>query len=206
MLRMLQVMLFFFLGFAFSDHSKAEQIRLLVLGDSLSAAYGLKQEQGWVKLLQDALQDQGVTIINAAVSGETTDGGLARLPRLLEQHQPSHLLIELGGNDGLRGYPINKLKANIGSMIELAQAQNVVVLLQQMQIPTNYGKRYTSLFADSYKHLAETYDVPLLPFLLEEVALDPALMQPDRIHPNLDAQPRIADFMQRQLTPLLLAP
>lgn len=175
-----------------------------MLGDSLSAAYGLKQEQGWVSLLQNAWQDQGIQVINGAISGETTDGGLARLPRLLEQHQPTHLLIELGGNDGLRGYPIDKLRDNIARMIELARASDVQVLLQQMQIPTNYGKRYTQMFTQAYTELAEQYQVPLVPFLLEEVALDPQLMQQDRIHPNLAAQGKIADFMRRQLEPVIL--
>ncbi|MDF2178827.1 arylesterase [Aliiglaciecola sp. CAU 1673] len=203
---MLKVIFVLFLCLPFSDQLRAEQIKLLVLGDSLSAAYGLKQEEGWVNLLQDALQDKGVSIINAAVSGETTDGGLARLPRLLEQHQPTHLLIELGGNDGLRGYPIDKLKANIGKMIELAKAQEVSVILQKMQIPTNFGKRYTSMFTYSYEELAEQYEVALIPFLLKEVALDPSLMMRDGIHPSIEAQPQIAEFMQRQLEPLLLAP
>lgn len=187
----------------FSDQLKAAQVKLLVLGDSLSAAYGMKQEQGWVSLLQNSWQDDGITIVNAAISGETTDGGLARLPRLLKQHQPSHLLIELGGNDGLRGYPVDKFKANIEAMIALARKEDVVVLLQKMQIPTNYGRRYTQMFTDSFDQLAKANDVPLLPFLLEEVALNPELMQKDRIHPNEEAQPLIAEFMRQQLEPLL---
>ncbi|MBN7824613.1 arylesterase [Bowmanella dokdonensis] len=200
----LKVILFLIPLLCFSDQLKAQQVKLLVLGDSLSAAYGLKQEQGWVSLLQNAWQDQGIQVINGAISGETTDGGLARLPRLLEQHQPTHLLIELGGNDGLRGYPIDKLRDNIARMIELARASDVQVLLQQMQIPTNYGKRYTQMFTQAYTELAEQYQVPLVPFLLEEVALDPQLMQQDRIHPNLAAQGKIADFMRRQLEPVIL--
>ncbi|WP_416135303.1 arylesterase [Bowmanella yangjiangensis] len=188
----------------FSDQLKAAQVKLLVLGDSLSAAYGMKQEQGWVSLLQNSWQSKGIDVINAAISGETTDGGLARLPRLLEQHQPSHLLIELGGNDGLRGYPVDKFKANIEAMIALARQEQVVVLLQQMQIPTNYGRRYTQMFTDSYSQLAEAHDVPLLPFLLEDVALNPELMQKDRIHPNEEAQPLIAEFMRKQLEPFLI--
>ncbi|GAB3015545.1 arylesterase [Bowmanella dokdonensis] len=204
MLSALKVILFLIPLLCFSDQLKAQQVKLLVLGDSLSAAYGLKQEQGWVSLLQNAWQDQGIQVINGAISGETTDGGLARLPRLLEQHQPTHLLIELGGNDGLRGYPIDKLRDNIARMIELARASDVQVLLQQMQIPTNYGKRYTQMFTQAYTELAEQYQVPLVPFLLEEVALDPQLMQQDRIHPNLAAQGKIADFMRRQLEPVIL--
>ncbi|WP_343844751.1 arylesterase [Bowmanella denitrificans] len=189
----------------FSDQLKAAQVKLLVLGDSLSAAYGMKQEQGWVSLLQNSWQDKGITVVNAAISGETTDGGLARLPRLLEQHQPSHLLIELGGNDGLRGYPVDKFKNNISAMIELARQNGVSVLLQQMQIPTNYGRRYTKMFTDSYNELADNHQVPLLPFLLQDIALKPELMQKDRIHPNAEAQPLIAEFMRKQLEPILLA-
>ncbi|WP_348638933.1 arylesterase [Lacimicrobium sp. SS2-24] len=188
----------------FSDQLKAEQFRLLILGDSLSAAYGMQQEQGWVALLQNALAPKGIKVINAAVSGETTDGGLARLPRLLEQHRPTHLLIELGGNDGLRGYPVKKLQANITDMINLAQAQGTEVFLQQMQIPTNFGRRYNQMFMDSFTTLADKHDVPLIPFFLTDIALQDNMMQKDRIHPSVQAQPHIARFMQDQLEPLLL--
>src|SRR5690606_30428659 len=135
----------------------AAQHKLLILGDSLSAAYGLKQEQGWVTLLQNAWKEQNIDVINGAISGDTTDGGLGRLPRLLQQTQPSHLLIELGGNDGLQGYPINNMKKNLAAMIELAQQQDVEVFLQQMRIPTNYGPRYTRQFEQSYVELAKQY-------------------------------------------------
>ncbi|GGD55305.1 arylesterase [Lacimicrobium alkaliphilum] len=187
----------------FSDQLKAEQVRLLILGDSLSAAYGMKQEQGWVTLLQDALKPEDITVINAAVSGETTDGGLARLPRLLDQHQPSHMLIELGGNDGLRGYPVSKLKANISAMITMAEKRDIDVILQQMQIPTNFGRRYNQMFTQSYQTLAEQHDVPLIPFFLKDIALDDKMMQKDRIHPSVEAQPFIARYMQKQLMPYL---
>ncbi len=189
--------------FVYSDHLFANQAKLLILGDSLSAAYGLKQEQGWVSLLQNAWQEQVINVVNAAISGETTDGGLSRLPRLLEQHSPSHLLIEWGGNDGLQGHSIKKMHANLANMIELAQQQNIKVLLQAMQIPTNYGRRYNQMFTDTYVELANQYDIQLIPFLLTEVALDPTLMQNDGIHPNLKAQPMIAEFMNQQLLPLV---
>lgn len=187
-----------------SDHLAAAQTKLLVLGDSLSAAYGLKQEQGWVSLLQNAWESQQIHVVNGAISGETTDGGLARLPRLLEQHNPSHLLIELGGNDGLQGHSVKKMRANLAKMIEIAQAQQVKVLLQEIRIPTNFGRRYNQMFTGSYSELAEIYEVPLIPFFLDDVALNPELMQKDGIHPNLEAQPLIAQFMQEKLGPLLV--
>lgn len=188
---------------AYSDHLYAKQVKLLILGDSLSAAYGLKQEQGWVSLLQNAWQEQGINVVNAAISGETTDGGLSRLPRLLEQHSPTHLLIELGGNDGLQGHSIKKMRMNLASMIEQAKQQDIVVLLQAMEIPTNYGRRYNQMFTETYSQLASQYDIPLVPFLLTDVALDPTMMQNDGIHPNLQAQPLIAQYMSEKLLPLV---
>lgn len=186
-----------------SDHLQAQQTKLLILGDSLSAAYGLKQEQGWVSLLQNAWSDKDILVVNGSISGETTDGGLARLPRLLKQHQPTHLLIELGGNDGLRGLPIKEMHNNLAKMIEIGKSAGTKVLLQQMQIPTNYGRRYNSMFVGSFAELAEQHDIPLVPFFLTDIALKPELMQNDGIHPNLEAQPIIADFMQVKLKPLI---
>lgn len=186
-----------------SDQLMAKESKLLILGDSLSAAYGLKQEQGWVSLLQNAWQDKPIEIVNAAISGETTDGALARLPRLLEQHQPSHIFVELGGNDGLQGHPVTKMRDNLGKIIELAKSQNVKVILQQMQIPTNYGKRYNDMFTGSYAKLAETHDVTLLPFFLQEIGLDKSLMLRDGIHPNAEAQVIIAKDMQAVLAEII---
>lgn len=179
---------------------------LLIVGDSLSAGYGLQQHEGWVSLLQQRWADAShpIQIVNAAISGETTDGGLARLPRLLEQHQPSHVLIELGGNDGLQGHPVNKLKANLISMVELAKQAGAQVFLQDMQIPSNYGKRYTTMFADTFDEVAREQDISLVPFFLQDVALNKDLMQKDGIHPNQQAQPLIADFMETRLKPLIL--
>lgn len=188
----------------YSDHNQAAEHKLLILGDSLSAAYGLKQEQGWVSLLQNAWQQQQIQVINAAVSGETTDGGLARLPRLLSQHSPSHLLIELGGNDGLQGHPVSKIRGNIQQMIDLAKQQDIQVMLQQMRIPTNFGRRYNDMFTESFALLAEHNNIPLVPFFLEELALKDDYMQRDGIHPNAEAQPIIAEIMQQQLEPLIL--
>ena len=182
-----------------SDQLQAKETTLLILGDSLSAAYGLKQEQGWVSLLQDTWQSEDVNIVNAAISGETTDGALARLPRLLEQHKPTHIFVELGGNDGLQGHPVSKMRDNLEKIIQLSQLSEVKVILQQMQIPTNYGKRYTQMFTSSYVQLAEKYTLTLIPFFLQNIALDKNLMQRDGIHPNAKAQIIIAQDMQKLL-------
>jgi acyl-CoA thioesterase-1 len=182
-----------------SDQLQAKETKLLILGDSLSAAYGLKQEQGWVSLLQDAWQSKEINIVNGAISGETTDGALARLPRLLAQHSPTHIFVELGGNDGLQGHPVNKLRGNLEKIIQLSQKSEVKVILQQMQIPTNYGKRYTQMFTDTYAQLAEKHSVIMLPFFLQNIALDKSLMLRDGIHPNAKAQIIIAKDMQKIL-------
>ncbi len=211
--RLLKIGLVFIPFLIFSDHifasSKPVEMpqnkqTLVVLGDSLSAAYGLTQEQGWVSLLQNAWQEQGIYVINAAISGETTDGGLSRLPRLLDQHNPTHLYIELGGNDGLQGHSIKKMQRNIESMIELAHERGVAVILQEMLVPTNYGRRYNEMFVNMFVEVSEKHDVPLIPFFLRDIGLDKSLMQKDQIHPNLEAQPLIAELMQAQLEPLLL--
>jgi acyl-CoA thioesterase-1 len=185
--------------------AKDQSAKLLVLGDSLSAAYGLLESEGWVSLLENKWQDEqyAIDIVNAAISGDTTSGGLARLPRLLEQHSPTHIYIELGGNDGLRGQPIKDMKANLASMIALSQEQEVVVILQSMQIPSNYGRRYTDLFTATYNELANEYKVHLVPFFLRDIALDTTLMQKDRIHPNALAQPILTEFMFQKLTPII---
>ena len=194
--------------FAQSDQHDSDEkepnAKLLILGDSLSAAYGLRQEEGWVSLLQNTWRDENIPIdiVNAAVSGETTDGGLARLPRLLTQHQPSHVLIELGGNDGLQGHNVKKIRSNVVALVKIAQAADAKVFLQDMQIPTNYGKRYTNMFGESFDRVGEELNVPVIPFFLQNIALDTSLMQRDGIHPNAEAQALIAEFMHRQLMPL----
>ena len=194
--------------FAQSDQHDSDEkepnAKLLILGDSLSAAYGLRQEEGWVSLLQNTWRDENIPIdiVNAAVSGETTDGGLARLPRLLTQHQPSHVLIELGGNDGLQGHNVKKIRSNLVALVKIAQAADAKVFLQDMQIPTNYGKRYTNMFGESFDRVGEELNVPVIPFFLQNIALDTSLMQRDVIHPNAEAQALIAEFMHRQLMPL----
>ena len=194
--------------FAQSDQHDSDEkepnAKLLILGDSLSAAYGLRQEEGWVSLLQNTWRDENIPIdiVNAAVSGETTAGGLARLPRLLTQHQPSHVLIELGGNDGLQGHNVKKIRSNLVALVKIAQAADAKVFLQDMQIPTNYGKRYTNMFGESFDRVGEELNVPVIPFFLQNIALDTSLMQRDGIHPNAEAQALIAEFMHRQLMPL----
>tara|TARA_R110000744_G_scaffold67223_2_gene137136 strand:+ start:14141 stop:14737 length:597 start_codon:yes stop_codon:yes gene_type:complete len=187
-----------------SDQLWAKSTKLLILGDSLSAGYGLTQAQSWVSLLQNAWRKSDISVINAAISGETTDGALARLPRLLNQHSPTHVYVELGGNDGLQGHSISKMRSNLSKIIELSQQANTTVILQEMQIPTNYGRRYTELFTQAYQTLADEYDVVLIPFFLADIALNNDLMQADGIHPNAKAQPMIAQSMQQHLKALLL--
>ena len=187
--------------------SAASDTRLLILGDSLSAGYGLLQAQSWVSLLQNIWQDEqrGIDVINAAISGETTDGGLARLPRLLEQHQPTHVLIELGGNDGLQGHNVSKLHHNLTQMVQLVKDYGAQVYLQDMEIPTNYGRRYNEMFSNTFEQVADAEAIPLIPFFLRDIALNESLMQRDGIHPNADGQPLIADFMYQQLSPFIFS-
>lgn len=170
---------------------------ILILGDSLSAAYGLKQEQGWVKLLQDKYdeKDQSVYLVNASISGETTGGALRRLDALLSEFEPTHVLIELGGNDGLRGFPIKRLQANLRDLITKSQKIGAKTAIMEVQIPPNYGPRYTKLFTDSFKTIADETDSELMPFFMLSIAGRPELMQNDNLHPNADAQPLIRDFM-----------
>ncbi|MFQ3207226.1 MAG: acyl-CoA thioesterase-1 [Glaciecola sp.] len=187
--------------YSYSDQQEVQEHKLLVLGDSLSAAYGLTQQQGWVYLLQNAwvTENKPITVINGAISGDTTDGGLSRLPRLLDLHKPTHLLIELGGNDALQGHNPKKIKANIEQMVQLAQKNDVEVMLQEMQIPTNYGKRYTQMFMQVFIDIAAENNIPLIPFFLENIALNKELMQNDGIHPTAEAQPMITELLKPQL-------
>lgn len=168
---------------------------LLIMGDSLSAAYGMSTSEGWVSLLETRIQERGLpwTVVNASVSGETTGGGLARLPRLLEIHEPDLVLLQLGGNDGLRGLPVSSIRANLDEMIRLSRETGAEVLLAGIRIPPNYGPRYTGPFFAQYRELADAYDLTLLPFLLEGIADDSALMQDDGIHPTAGAQPMVLD-------------
>ncbi|HEX7034545.1 MAG TPA: arylesterase [Pseudomonadales bacterium] len=178
---------------------------ILVLGDSISAGYGIQRERSWVEQLGVRLdvEGSGWRVINASVSGETTAGGLARLPDALERHQPDVVIIELGGNDGLRGYPIASIRDNLSRMVALARDAGCRVLLVGMQIPPNYGPRYTRAFVEVFAEVAEEHDVPLVPFLLEDVALRPGLMQADGIHPTAEAQEMLLDTVWPHLAPLL---
>ena len=178
---------------------------ILVLGDSISAAYGMDLDQGWVALLQDSLNAShpGWTVVNASISGETTGGGLERLPALLQRHAPEVVIIELGGNDGLRGYPIPTLRENLTKMTESAKARGSRVLLLTMEIPPNFGRRYTTLFRDSYSEVADNTGAAVAPFVLDGIALSPGSMQPDGIHPTASAQPRLLANVLPYLSPLL---
>lgn len=168
---------------------------ILVIGDSLSAGYGIAQRDSWVSLLSDRLQAEGYgyAVVNASITGDTTTGGLTRLKRALPEHRPAVVIIELGGNDGLRGTPINVIRRNLGQMIELARDAGARVILAGMQIPPNYGSRYTSAFRDLYFELADEYGVALIKFFLAGVALDDSLFQEDGIHPRAEAQPLLLD-------------
>ena len=176
-----------------------------MFGDSLSAAYGLRPEQGWVALLDKRLRDEGYKyeVVNASISGETTSGGLQRLPRALQLHTPRILILELGANDALRGLPIATARDNLARMIEMAQRADAATLLVGMRMPPNYGPRYTGEFVQMYADLKTRYHVTLVPFLLEAVALDPARMQQDGLHPTADAEPAVLDTLWSQLKSLL---
>ena len=180
---------------------------ILVYGDSLSAGYGIRVEQGWVSLLAQKIEHEGYGfhVVNASVSGEASAGGLARLPRALSLQQPRIVLLELGANDGLRGLPMQQTQENLGRMIGLLQQQHITVLLLGLRLPPNYGERYTTGFAAMYESLKQQYHVPLLPFLLENVALKPDLMQADGLHPNEQGQPLLLDNVWPTLVPLLRA-
>lgn len=182
---------------------------ILIVGDSISAAFGLEIDQGWTRLLEQRLEEQNasVPVINASVSGDTTAGGLARLPRLLEQHEPDLVVIELGGNDGLRGMPATNMQQNLSAMVNLSQQAGAEVLLLGMRIPPNYGVRYTQAFEQVFVDVSKEHGVPLMPFVLEGIAgeADQSLMQSDGIHPTAQAQPMILDnvwpYIERWLQP-----
>jgi acyl-CoA thioesterase-1 len=187
------------------QNAVASDRTILVFGDSLSAAHGIRPEQGWVALLDARLKAQGYgyEVVNASVSGETTSGGAERLPRALKLHQPGTVILELGANDGLRGLPPAGTRDNLAQMVRLAQASGARVLLVGIRIPPNYGPRYGDEFARLFPDLAHQYQLPLVPFLLEGVALDPELMQEDGLHPNARGQPRLLDNVWPYLKPLL---
>ncbi|WP_422416902.1 arylesterase [Pseudomonas sp. GZD-222] len=178
---------------------------VLIVGDSISAAFGLDTRQGWVALLEQRLESEGfdAKVVNASISGDTSAGGQARLPALLAEYKPELVVLELGGNDGLRGQLPTQLQQNLASMIDHSRAAGAKVLLLGMRLPPNYGKRYTDAFAQVYENLATEKQVPLVPFFLEGVGGVPELMQADGIHPGQGAQARLLENAWPQLKPLL---
>ena len=178
---------------------------ILVLGDSLSAAHNMTPELGWVALLDRQLDEMScpADVVNSSISGETTAGALTRLPRLLEVNKPSIVIIALGGNDGLRGFPVSVMRDNLRQMVTLSQAAGAKVLIAGMKIPSNYGRRYTESFASSFAAVAEENDTALLPFFLEGISEDEYLMQADTIHPNENAQPIMRDMIFQLVKPQL---
>jgi acyl-CoA thioesterase-1 len=184
----------------------ADTPAILVFGDSISAGYGLAHvEQGWVGMLRAKLKDEGYgyQVVNASVTGETTAGGLARLPRALTLHHPRVVILELGGNDGLRALPIDQMRSNLGRMVDLSVDSGAQVLLLGMRIPPNYGPEFTEKFFAVFADVARDKRTPLVPFLLNDIALSPNLMQADGVHPNELGQPKLLDNVWPRLRPLL---
>lgn len=176
-----------------------------MFGDSLSSAYGIAQQRGWVALLEARLKSERAdySVVNASISGETTRGGLARMPKVLAQVKPAIVILELGANDGLRGLPIDQMKRNLGVMIAQAQQAGAKVLLVGMKLPPNWGPEYTEAFEKVFPALASAHGTALLPFLFGSLEDGPRHFQPDRLHPNEAAQPIIADTVWAELAPLL---
>ena len=191
----------FLLFLIFSYSITAQTKTLLILGDSISAGYGIKESQNWVSLLENSINSNGtkLRIINSSVSGDTTIGGLSRIASDLEKHKPDFVLIELGGNDGMRGYPVEEIKNNLVKISKAIAEANAVPLIMQIKIPPNYGKRYVTAFENIFSQVAEEQNLSMLTFLLEKVALNKELMQQDGIHPNKAAQPLIADQVKTEL-------
>jgi len=185
--------------------SVANSSTLLIVGDSLSAGYRLPVEKSWPVLLPEQLKQQNldINIVNASISGDTSGNGLARIENLLAQHQPDYVLIELGANDGLRGFSPDIIQTNLDKFIDIVKAKNVQPILMQIRIPTNYGKRYGDAFSNVYSTLSEQKEIPLMPFFLEHVITIPEWMQNDGLHPNENAQPWIAEFIAIELNKII---
>jgi acyl-CoA thioesterase-1 len=183
----------------------AAEKSILVVGDSLSAAYGLAQSRGWVALLAERLKRERLdySVVNASISGDTTGGGLARIDRLLKQHTPAIVVLELGGNDGLRGLPIGEMKKNLAAMVERSQKAGAKVVVVGVYIPPNYGPDYTEQFFGTFGELAKRYHTALVPYIMEDFALKPEFFQADRIHPTEQAQPFMMERVWKALRPLL---
>lgn len=192
----------FFLILLFSTSAFSKTI--LVIGDSISAGYGVELEDGWVNLLRQRLQDKGdYEVVNASISGNTTTMGVGRTQALLKKHHPDVVIIELGGNDGLQGHPLKVMERNLSEMVRLSQDAGAKVLLIGIQIPPNYGSRYTEEFFETFPRVAKKFDVPLVPFILDKVATVDSLMQNDGVHPTAEAQPLLLDNVWPYLEPLL---
>ena len=188
-----------------SNTSSEENNSILIYGDSISAGYGMEKESQWSESLKTLLSDKGykISVYNRSVSGETTGGGLTRISRILDELKPTFLLLELGGNDALRGYPPKKIYENLNKMIEATKERGIDVFLMQIRILPNYGKRYQTQFESIYPTLSQEKEVILLPFMLNDIALKKELMLSDGIHPNEDAQPLIAEIVFNSLKPHL---
>ena len=195
----LKIFLFLFLTFSYSI--TAETKKLLILGDSISAGFGLKESENWVQILEDSVNSSGLKlkIINSSISGDTTIGGLSRIENDLVTHEPNYVLVELGGNDALRGYPIDKIKNNLSKIIDATFQAEANPIIMQIRIPPNYGKNYVAAFESIYSEIAAEKNIPKMTFLLEKVALDKSLMQFDGIHPNQKAQQIIAEQVKKEL-------
>ena len=191
------LILIFFGAYAFTEQKSS----LLIYGDSISAGYGMDKDKQWSEILKFIFQENNLSlnVFNRSVSGETTGGGLTRIEDTLNELKPSYMLLELGGNDALRGYPPRKIFENLVKIIDASKKRDIKVFLMQIRILPNYGKRYQSQFESIYPKIAEEKKVILLPFMLENVALNKDLMLPDGIHPNVDAQPIIAEFVFRSM-------
>ena len=199
----IKIILILFLTISYSI--TAETKKLLILGDSISAGYGLKKSENWVQLLDVSLKLSGneLKIVNSSISGDTTIGGLSRIENDLATHKPNYVLVELGGNDALRGYPVEKIKNNLLKIIDAAFKAKANPIIMQIRIPPNYGKNYVAAFESIYSEIAEEKNIPLLTFLLEKVALDKSLMQLDGIHPNQKAQQIIANQVKDELLSII---
>lgn len=191
--------------FAGSGDALSAEKSILVLGDSLSAAYGIAQARGWVALLSERLKRErpDYIVVNASISGDTSGGGASRIQKTLQQHKPAVLILELGGNDGMRGLPVAQMKQNLSRIIEQSQQAGARVVLVGMKLPPNYGPDYTQAFEATYGELAKRHKTALVPFLLEDFAEKPELFQPDRIHPSEAAQPLMMERVWKTLQPLL---
>lgn len=189
------------LGLMALNSSASADTRILILGDSLSASYQMQQTDGWVHRLQQRYiaQKRDIKLINASISGETTAGALARLDNILDKQKPHMILVELGGNDGLRGFPVKKAKQNLLQIIQKAKALDIVPAIMQVRIPPNFGPRYTKKFEGIYPEIVKETGIHIMSFYMEQIAIHPELMLGDGLHPNVKAMPKVTDIMEKQM-------